>query len=286
MPIRELSRRTGISPDLLRKWERRYGLTDPERTRGGHRLYSRVDETRIRLMLEAVNRGMRPAQAAQHALGARLTVTSRPPAPGTAQRAALRRRAIVQALTDYDEGRADSALEPLEAELSPVELVQVVLWPLVAETAPADDPIRPLILGWVVRRLGRLCDGWDRGAGPRALLAADRTGTTVPWMLGFGIALHGFGWRVTALGEGLAPAALRRAVAVARPRAVVVCVGDVTGGRRVLDELALGPGIGRVAAPDRTPAPGGPGQAESTGGGTGGGRWAADPVAAARLLSV
>src|SRR5215213_4723209 len=33
--IGELSRRTGVSPELLRAWERRYGLLEPERTEGG-----------------------------------------------------------------------------------------------------------------------------------------------------------------------------------------------------------------------------------------------------------
>lgn len=34
---------TGIKPDTLRAWERRYGLPVPERTPGGHRLYSQYD---------------------------------------------------------------------------------------------------------------------------------------------------------------------------------------------------------------------------------------------------
>ena len=37
--IGELSQRTGISPELLRAWERRYGLLNPVRSSGGFRLY-------------------------------------------------------------------------------------------------------------------------------------------------------------------------------------------------------------------------------------------------------
>ena len=36
--IGELSRRAGVSPELLRAWERRYGLLRPTRTPGGLRL--------------------------------------------------------------------------------------------------------------------------------------------------------------------------------------------------------------------------------------------------------
>ena len=39
----ELSRRTGVSPELLRAWERRYGLLQPVRSAGGLRLYSTSD---------------------------------------------------------------------------------------------------------------------------------------------------------------------------------------------------------------------------------------------------
>ena len=34
---------TGLKPDTLRAWERRYGLPTPERSQGKHRLYSQRD---------------------------------------------------------------------------------------------------------------------------------------------------------------------------------------------------------------------------------------------------
>ena len=48
--IGELARRTGVSPELLRAWEQRYGLLQPTRTAGGFRLYSTADEARVRRM--------------------------------------------------------------------------------------------------------------------------------------------------------------------------------------------------------------------------------------------
>ena len=41
--IGELSRRTGISAQLLRAWEHRYGLFHPARSAGGYRLYTEED---------------------------------------------------------------------------------------------------------------------------------------------------------------------------------------------------------------------------------------------------
>ena len=55
--IGELSRRSGVSPDVLRVWERRYGLLRPERTDGGFRLYTAGDEDRVRSMRRHLARG-------------------------------------------------------------------------------------------------------------------------------------------------------------------------------------------------------------------------------------
>ena len=47
--IGELSKRAGVSPELLRAWERRYGLLRPTRSGGGLRLYSLDQLARVRL---------------------------------------------------------------------------------------------------------------------------------------------------------------------------------------------------------------------------------------------
>ena len=39
-PVRVVTQRTGLSPDLLRAWERRYRIVEPRRSAGGQRLYS------------------------------------------------------------------------------------------------------------------------------------------------------------------------------------------------------------------------------------------------------
>ena len=56
MRISELSRRVGMPSDKLRVWERRYGLLSPRRTAGNIRLYSAVDEARVRLMTRHLGR--------------------------------------------------------------------------------------------------------------------------------------------------------------------------------------------------------------------------------------
>src|SRR3954466_2410597 len=62
--IGELSKRSGVSPELLRAWERRYGLLEPVRTSGGLRLYSLDDLERVRLMQQHLAAGLAAAEAA------------------------------------------------------------------------------------------------------------------------------------------------------------------------------------------------------------------------------
>ena len=57
-PLRTASRLTGLSPDLRRAWERRYGVIEPMRTPGGTRRYSAADIERLRLVKAAVDAGL------------------------------------------------------------------------------------------------------------------------------------------------------------------------------------------------------------------------------------
>ncbi|QJI27387.1 MerR family transcriptional regulator [Pseudomonas sp. ADAK18] len=58
LPIREVSRLTGVNPVTLRAWERRYGLIQPTRTESGHRLYSKADVDTVHRVLDWIERGV------------------------------------------------------------------------------------------------------------------------------------------------------------------------------------------------------------------------------------
>lgn len=55
--IGAVSRLTGVEPETLRAWERRYGAIVPYRTPGGHRAYSWDDVERVRLLAQLVQKG-------------------------------------------------------------------------------------------------------------------------------------------------------------------------------------------------------------------------------------
>ena len=54
---------TGLKPDTLRAWERRYGLPQPHRTPGGHRLYSQRDIDTLKWLVARQNEGMSISRA-------------------------------------------------------------------------------------------------------------------------------------------------------------------------------------------------------------------------------
>jgi DNA-binding transcriptional MerR regulator/methylmalonyl-CoA mutase cobalamin-binding subunit len=57
LPLRTVSRLTGLSPDVIRAWERRYQVVAPQRGPRGARLYSSADVARLRLLKEVVRSG-------------------------------------------------------------------------------------------------------------------------------------------------------------------------------------------------------------------------------------
>lgn len=63
--VRVVAKRTGLTPDLLRAWEKRYGAVEPQRTDGGQRNYSDADIERLRLLVSAVAAGRQIGQVAR-----------------------------------------------------------------------------------------------------------------------------------------------------------------------------------------------------------------------------
>lgn len=62
--IAALSRRTGVAPDTLRKWEQRYQILLPRRTAGGQRRYDERDVARVEWLCERLREGYRIGEAA------------------------------------------------------------------------------------------------------------------------------------------------------------------------------------------------------------------------------
>ncbi|HNK63766.1 MAG TPA: MerR family transcriptional regulator [Anaerolineales bacterium] len=61
--LKVVLRETGLAADTLRAWERRYGLPVPQRTAGGHRLYSQYDIETIKWLMARQEEGLSISRA-------------------------------------------------------------------------------------------------------------------------------------------------------------------------------------------------------------------------------
>ena len=204
--IGELAKRTGVSPELLRAWEQRYGLLQPSRTPGGFRLYSAADEARIQRMQSLVAGGLAAAQAA------RLILSGGEPAPPTVSASAsatiLDDEAgnLTASLDRLDEQAANTALDRLFSAYTVEMVLQDAVLPYlhrlgerweageisVAQEHFASNLLRGRLLG--------LAQGWGQGQGPGAVLACLPGEHHELGLLAFGVALRRRGWRITYLG--------------------------------------------------------------------------------------
>jgi DNA-binding transcriptional MerR regulator len=222
--IGALSRRVGVSPELLRAWEQRYGLLRPLRTEGGFRLYSAADEERVRSMQAHLAAGLPAAEAARLARAATADADDGGRPTGLAELAA----ALRQALDRLDEPAANAALDRLlggftiEAVLREVVLVYLRdlgdRWERgeasVAQEHFASNVLRGRLLG--------LARGWGNGSGPRAVLACAPGELHDLPLIMLGVTLAGRGWAITYLGPDTPVATIHDALAEVDARLVVV----------------------------------------------------------------
>jgi MerR family transcriptional regulator, light-induced transcriptional regulator len=234
--IGELSRRVGVSPEVLRAWERRYGVLRPTRTEGGFRLYSAADEERVRRMLALQHEGMSPAVAARAAAARDVG------APAAASAEGLR-RALADALNRFDEAAANRAFDQALATLTLDTLLQEVVLDYLADlgerwSAGLASVAQEHFASNVIRgRLLGLARDWGQGGGPLALLACTPGEVHDLGLICFGLALRTRGWRIAFLGADTPVDTLRRTADELHPDLVVLTAATPERFSRVRSEL-------------------------------------------------
>lgn len=246
--IGELSERVGVAPDLLRAWERRYGLVEPDRTDGGFRLYGDRDVAVVRRMIELLDEGLSAAQAArlarqEAAAPERGEPTGTPDElPGDAHAATVAR--LVEALEGFDAAAADGLLDRATATygLEPVlvEVIAPVLATIGDRWAAGDLSVaQEHFASQLVRaRLVAAARGWGQGVGPRVVLAGPPGEQHDIGLVAFGLALWRRGARITFLGADTPVGSLVDTVGRLRPSLVVLAGVDGEAFAAVADELA------------------------------------------------
>ena len=237
-PIGVVARRTGIAPDLLRAWERRYQAVDPGRAETGRRLYSDQDIERLRLLRRLVEGGRRISDVAglspteleslieEDEREAGMAPRMQPPA------AAVRRTVdeALDAVARLDRSRLESLLANAAVDLSRPVFRSDFIVPLMREIGDRwhEGSLRVmhehLATAAVRGFLAALMRSADRGSGPAIIV------TTLPGQaheIGALLAAQTAaetGWKVIYLGPDMPVEEIAAAVKQAGARAVALSI--------------------------------------------------------------
>jgi DNA-binding transcriptional MerR regulator len=227
MRIGELSRRTGVTPELLRAWEQRYQLLRPSRSSGGFRLYSSADEARVRRTTALIADGLSAAEAARLAATEDVAhqKSERPLVADLAGR-------LQQALDDFDAAAAQGALDHLFAAVSLEFALTEVLIPYlhdlgerwasgtatVAQEHFASNLVRARLLG--------LAQDWGAGGSSTSVAACLPGEAHDLGLVMLSLLMARRGCQVTFLGADTPFDSLEAAVRTLRPSVVVLATYD------------------------------------------------------------
>jgi len=251
-PIAVVAERTGLSQDVLRIWERRYGAVKPERGPDGKRLYTDADVERLALMHAASRAGRNVGQVAQlstDAIAALVEddVAARERRLPTATEGSDAESAVNEAMgltRSLDASRLDEHLRRAESLMGVAVFLETVAAPLLRRVGdewhagrltPAQEHLASSVLHDMAVHTMRT---FAQRNGAARLLVATPAGDRHA----IGAALVGAlaavqGWEVIYLGADLPASEIAAAAVSANVRLVAVSVVYVDDRQRVLGEL-------------------------------------------------
>jgi methanogenic corrinoid protein MtbC1 len=254
--MRVVTRRTGLSAELLRVWERRYGVVSPSRTQTGRRLYSDAEIARLHLLYRATQGGRTIGLIANLSDTALADLIRQDagerPVPATASTlppddsgtgAAFVSEAL-DAITRFDPPALDGTLRRAAIALSATAFLESVVAPLLAQVGGrARDgsfhSVHGRLAVSVVRRvLERTIDiASAPGASARFVVATVRGQENELGAILGAAAAASEGWSVTYLGARLPAEDIAEAAKLLRVRAVGLGLSHPAGDLAVRDEL-------------------------------------------------
>lgn len=275
-PIRVVAQRTGLTPDVLRVWEKRYGVVEPQRTATGQRLYSDRDVERLRLLREVTEAGRSigrvsglsvpalQALVAEDELHREATERARLATAG--EGASEHVAAVLEAVRGLEAGRADARLMQSALQLGSRSFLEQVAVPLMREVGAlwhsGDLGVahEHLATASVERVLSRLLWPWSEpGQGPVVVVGTPSGQRHELGALLCAAVAFEAGWRVVYLGSDVPAAEIAGAAAQRGARLVALSVVHPARDRSVSDEIRslgtlLGDGVGLVVGGAAAPS--------------------------------
>lgn len=268
-PIGVVSRRTGLKPDLIRAWERRYGAVAPGRSDTRRRFYSDADVARLQLLKRVLDTGRSIGQVANlsdEELES-LVASEPPPAPPVASPATGSNGEAADAYLELclgaarrlEVGELELCLQRASVALSRTNLLEKLMVPLlhrVGELWHLGElrPTHEHVASAVIRSfLGRIYHAFDVPATAPHLIATTppRQRHELGALMAAAVAA-GEGWRTTYLGPDLPPEEIAAAAREKGARAVALSLVYPPDDPLLGDELRklrrlLGPSVALIA---------------------------------------
>jgi methylmalonyl-CoA mutase cobalamin-binding subunit len=201
---------TGISPDTLRMWQRRYGVVEPVRSKGGYRLYDDPALRRLAAMKSLVDAGWGPREAARRVVSDEVRGVDVMPVPAAAVRGDT--AALARVGRDFNGPALDAVLDDGFALGSFEQVVDSWLMPALAQLGAAwrDGSVsvagEHFVSAAVQRRLAASFDAAGRSVtGPCVVVGLARGCRHELGVLAFAAALRRAGLSVVYVGGDLPP---------------------------------------------------------------------------------
>lgn len=233
--IGTVTKLTGLSIDVVRVWERRYGAVRPARSDGGTRLYSDADVLRLKRLRQAVDKGFGISQVARFSetelnevIGeTRQAVEATDPFGGT-------RKRFLDAIQIMDVIAAEQELARAATLFSTRELVKNFIAPALKEArerrsrgefGAAHERLASGLLRNLVSSLLRL---YPARANGEAIVLATPGQERYEFVLLLAALLAAMqGWRVVYLGDDLPASEIAHAVRLTNARVLVLSVSVI-----------------------------------------------------------
>lgn len=238
-PIEVVARRTGLTQDVIRVWERRYRAVTPERSPGGRRLYTNAQIARLALLRRAIDGGRsisevvgRSDRELEQLVASDVEAGTPKPRTAASRDRSNELAAALDAVEALDEGRLRAELTRAAVELGRDPFLEVVLIPLLREVGRrwhegsmrvCHEHLATATSRSVLESL--LHSSRGPASGPDIVVAALAGQRHELGAMIVALSAAAERWRVTYLGTDLPPEEL--ALAVAQRRAGVVALSLV-----------------------------------------------------------
>lgn len=217
----------GVRVELIRAWERRYGVLTPRRTPAGYRAYTDRDVAVLKQLKRLTDEGVAISEAAkllpQLMEGLEAEVAGRGASQDARPHAETWRESVLAAAQAYDQPRVSDVLDEVLATLPPLKAFDEVLAPLLCdvgerwESGTLTVAQEHLVSQMVRARLVSLLHAAPLGRHRHGVLACFPEEEHEMGLLGAALRLRHLGVRVTLLGQRVPAEDLGRAVLALRP---------------------------------------------------------------------